>query len=307
MRVRYALGATLLVLLAGLGAAAFGPALRGQALPTPGATVPRAGGHASADPFQPYPLEGPPQPQPQLSEPFYIWLEAPVAETELLEESEVKIRWRSGGPIKQVRLYYEYEKCKLAGKSRGSVGKVIGESLLPNTGERTWRVPWMDTHRLRLRIAGYDAQGGRLGTDDIGLFYRPRQLAGLPDTCIAIIKERQRLYYYEDGKVRRMHIVSTAMPGYTTPKMKPGSYDRRRGRTGQVFYKTVQTRSRLYNCVMRYWMAVTSSGSHGIHATTPNFYHRLGRPASHGCIRQHEADAKILYGLVNVGMPVYIF
>jgi len=259
------------------------------------------------EPFQPYPPEGPPQPEQSLSEAFYIWLESPVNESEVLEGSEMKLRWRAGGPIEKVRLYYEYENCRLAGKSRGTVGKVIGGSMLGNTGEHVWKVPWMDTHRLRLRIAGYDAQGGRLATDEIGLFYRPRQLAGLSGTFIAVIKERQRLYYFVDGKVIHMHIVSTAMAGYTTPLMKPGSYDRRRGRMGQVFSKTPHTRSRLYNCDMYWWMAVTSTGSHGIHATTPNFYSRLGRPASHGCIRQHRADAKILYSMVSIGTRVYVF
>jgi len=259
------------------------------------------------EPFQPYPAEGPPPAERSLSESFYIWLESPVNESELLEGSAVRIRWHSGGPIEKVRLYYEYENCRLGGKSRGRVGKVIGGSMLPNTGEHVWKVPWMDTQRLRLRIAGYDAQGGRLSTDEIGLFYRPRQLAGLPDKCIAVIKERQRLYYFVDGKLVRMHIVSTALPGYTTPTMKPGSYDRKRGRMGQVFYKSPHTRSRLYNCDMYWWMAVTSSGSHGIHATSPRFYSRLGRPASHGCIRQHAADAKALYSLVKIGTPVYVF
>ncbi len=64
---------------------------------------------------------------------------------------------------------------------------------------------------------------------------------------------------------------------------------------------------RAYTCWMPYYLAITSSGSHGIHATSPSMYRYLGRPASHGCIRQHHADAKILYSLVSVGTPVYVF
>ncbi len=63
----------------------------------------------------------------------------------------------------------------------------------------------------------------------------------------------------------------------------------------------------MYDVVMRYYLAITSSGSHGIHATYPNMYRYLGRPASHGCIRQHRKDAAILYDLVPVGTPVYVF
>ena len=58
---------------------------------------------------------------------------------------------------------------------------------------------------------------------------------------------------------------------------------------------------------MPYWLQITASGSHGIHATSPPYYGRLGSPASHGCVRQHKADAQVLYGLVSVGTPVYIY
>jgi len=57
---------------------------------------------------------------------------------------------------------------------------------------------------------------------------------------------------------------------------------------------------------MLWWMAITSSGSHGIHATSPPFYQYLGEPASHGCIRQHRTDAHTLYEMVDVGTPVYV-
>jgi lipoprotein-anchoring transpeptidase ErfK/SrfK len=62
----------------------------------------------------------------------------------------------------------------------------------------------------------------------------------------------------------------------------------------------------MYQVHMLWWMAITSSGSHGIHATSPNLYGYLGSPASHGCIRQHRADAQELYGMVSVGTPVYV-
>ena len=57
---------------------------------------------------------------------------------------------------------------------------------------------------------------------------------------------------------------------------------------------------------MLWWMAITSSGSHGIHATSPGYYGYLGGPASHGCVRQHRADARELYHMVDVGTPVYV-
>jgi hypothetical protein len=261
-------------------------------------------------PFQPDPpdaghLDWSPLVRP-IAEPFFVMFTNPVNDGEIIEGDALRVTWRAGGPVATVRMYYEYENCRLAGRFRGSVGKVIAGTKLPNTGEHTWTIPWMDTYRLRLRIAAYDADGGLIDHEEIGLQYRPKELRDLPPTAIGILKSRQRLYYFEGGKIKRMHIVSTAMPGYWTPLMEPGSYDRRRGSMGQVFSKSGNAWSRRYECWMPYWMAITSSGSHGIHATSSPFYHRLGRPASHGCVRQHRADARKLFKLVKMGTPVYV-
>lgn len=232
---------------------------------------------------------------------------SPADGDEWVEGSQVTFRWLSSGPIRKVRIYYSYERCKFAERSRGEVGVVLAD-MIPDNNQFTWpKVPWLDTGSVRLRIAGYDAEGNRVAADEVGLHFRPRELVGLPDTCIAIIKKHQRLYYIREGKVVRMHIVSTAASGYWTPTMKPGSFDRRRGAMGKVFSKDTCAWSRMYHCSMPYWMAITSSGSHGIHATSPPFYGRLGSPASHGCVRQHRTDARILFGMVAVGTKVYVF
>jgi lipoprotein-anchoring transpeptidase ErfK/SrfK len=88
--------------------------------------------------------------------------------------------------------------------------------------------------------------------------------------------------------------------------MQPGSGGRR-GAMGRVFGKDPDAFSRMYEVHMLWWMAITSSGSHGIHATSPGFYSQLGEPASHGCIRQHRRDARTLYQMVSVGTSVYVF
>lgn len=231
----------------------------------------------------------------------------PAPDSEVLEGRKITIRWDSSGPIEQVRLYYSYDLCPLAGKSRGSYGHILYNQMIPNFTEAPWTVPWMDTDAFRLRIAGYTRDGEKIADHEIGVRFRPAELADLPAHAIGIIKKRQRLYYYEDGRVRRMHVVSTAAPGYTTPTMRPGSYDRRRGAMGKVFGKQTSAWSRRYNCAMPYWLQITASGSHGIHATSAPYYRYLGRPASHGCVRQHNADAKVLFGMVAVGTPVYVF
>jgi len=262
-------------------------------------------------PFQPEPpdvgvprLESGPR---QTDEAFFISLTSPADDDEVLEGSKITIRWDSGGPIEKVRLYYSYDRCRLAGKSRGSVGKVLFNQMIPNFGEVPWTVPWIDGDGFRLRIAAYGASDELIAADEIGVRFRPAELKDLPDHAIGIVKKRQRLYYYEGGRIKRMHIVSTAAPGYWTPTMKPGSVDPRRGAMGKVFGKQWSAWSRAYHCAMPFWLQITASGSHGIHATSSPFYRYLGRPASHGCVRQHRADAQVLYGMVDVGTPVYIY
>lgn len=262
-------------------------------------------------PFQPEPpeigLDAAEAPTDPAAGQALIEFISPTDDDEIVEGVETILRWQARGPVQKVRLYFYYDRCALGGQSRGTFGRIIYGQMIPNFGEVPWTIPWMDTAALRLRIAAYDGAEELVAEHEIGLRYRPAELKDLPDHAIGIVKKRQRLYYYEDGRVRRMHIVSTAAPGYTTPRMYPGSRDPRRGQMGRVFGKQRHAFSRMYRVAMPYWLQITSSGSHGIHATSARYYRYLGRPASHGCVRQHEADAAILFNLVEVGTPVYVF
>ncbi len=230
----------------------------------------------------------------------------PAVGDEFVEGSMVTLTWNWTGPVTEVRLYYYGPNTKLGGRSRGNFGELVCGRIL-NEGTFEWKVPYIDAGWMRLRIAGFNIHGQQIAEFERTVQFRPAEFAGLSGTYIAISKKHQRLFYYEDDQLKRVHIVSTARPGYRTPEMQPGSYDPRRGRMGQVFYKSWAPRSRQYDCVMPYWMAITSTGSHGIHATSRPFYWRLGRPASHGCVRQHRADAAILFKMVDIGTPVYVF
>ena len=227
------------------------------------------------------------------------------AGNQLVEDEPAEVLWQWGGEIASVRISCEYELCPLGGRSRGREQKILAGPL-PNTGCAILTPAWVDAPGLTLRLTGYDAAGRPVASAEKYVTLRPRQARDLRGTFIVILRDRQRLYFFQDDKLVRMHIISTAMPGYTTPRMAPGMV---RGglRMGQVFYKDAHAWSRRYKCPMPYWMAVTSTGSHGIHATVPRAYRRLGRPASHGCIRQHLHDARILFGMVKIGTPVYIF
>jgi lipoprotein-anchoring transpeptidase ErfK/SrfK len=223
------------------------------------------------------------------------------------EGSALTVRWQTTGEVAKVRLYYYGDRTRLGGNSRGDFGVLIGDGVA-NTGTYTWTVPWVDASAFRLRIAALDSDRKTIAADEVAVQFRPREMASVREkTFILISKDHQRLWYVKDGKLKRLHVVSTALGGFWTPTMRPGSYDPQRGAMGKVFEKDPAPTSREYHVVMPWWLQITASGSHGIHATSPRFYDELGGPASHGCVRQHRADAEILYGLVRVGTPVYIF
>lgn len=95
----------------------------------------------------------------------------------------------------------------------------------------------------------------------------------------------QRLYLYVDGRLRNKWPVSTARKGYRTPtgSWRPTRLER-------------NWHSRKYNWApMPY--SVFFYGGYAIHGTTD--VKRLGRRASHGCIRLHPTHAAHLYNLVR--------
>lgn len=296
------------------------PAPGPERLPRPAPEVQPAAPVPSAPPSKPVtPAPQPPAPSPSkpatppapkpavpASLPDLRWL-TPALDSVWREGETVAITWQTNGRPSAVRLYYSGEKCRLGGKSRGSFAGIIGAKMVPNNGKLTWKVPWLDGPSLNLRLTGFDADGKPIAELYRQVWLMPREFANLPRTCIAISKRLQRLYYREGGKTKRMHLVSTAAAGYITPRMKPGGYFRGRGSTGRVFNKAYNPYSSLYHVNMPYWLGITASGSHGIHATSPPFYRLLGRPASHGCVRQHRADARALWEMVRTGTPVYIF
>ncbi|MGD9519361.1 MAG: L,D-transpeptidase [Armatimonadota bacterium] len=221
------------------------------------------------------------------------------------EGAQQTLVWHWSGAIRKVRISYEYDLCKLGSHSRGHKSGMIADGIA-NRGYTTWTVPWLDAPRFVVRLAGYDGAGNRVATCERVVEFRPKEASKLKGTFIVVLRERQRLFFFRDDQVVRMHLVSTGRRGFSTPQMLPELPGW--GITmGKVFNKMTCAWSRAYNCPMPWWMAVTSSGMIGLHATTPSAYRHLGSVASHGCIRQHGEDARELYKLVQIGTPVYVF
>jgi hypothetical protein len=114
---------------------------------------------------------------------------------------------------------------------------------------------------------------------------------------LAIDLSRQRLFLLNNfSQVLGEYRVSTGMPGYLTP---PGSY--------AIVNKAVYAYSKKYEADMYHWMGLTRNGDIGMHGLKGSGYERrLGRRASHGCIRLSREDARYLYSILPIGMPVDI-
>jgi hypothetical protein len=102
---------------------------------------------------------------------------------------------------------------------------------------------------------------------------------------ITVDKSAQRLSVSVDGRPSYEWPVSTARMGYNTPN---GSY--RPERLARQWYSSKYDWS-----PMPY--SIFFHGGYAIHGSYE--VSRLGRPASHGCIRLHPANAAILFRLVQ--------
>ncbi|OCW57626.1 L,D-transpeptidase [Hoeflea olei] len=95
----------------------------------------------------------------------------------------------------------------------------------------------------------------------------------------------QTMVVTQNGRVKYKWAVSTGRKGYSTPT---GSYSAK--------WLSRHHRSRKYNnAPMPY--AVFFRGGYAVHATYET--KRLGRPASHGCIRLHPDNAAKFFSMVQ--------
>lgn len=109
-----------------------------------------------------------------------------------------------------------------------------------------------------------------------------------------IDKSEQLMYVYVGGELQHSLQVSTGMRGHETPNLdlRP---------TGPVYEKYTSSKypEGDYKGMGNMPYAVFLRGGYAIHGTTPGSFSKLGKKASHGCIRLHPDDAQVFYNLVN--------
>lgn len=120
-----------------------------------------------------------------------------------------------------------------------------------------------------------------------------------------VVKSTQRMYLYVNGTLQGSWLVSTGVPGYTTP-----NFDKHPD--GRIYDRYTSTKypGGDYNGLGNMPYAVFISGGFALHGTPQGNWPKLGRPASHGCIRMHPDNAYIFnrlvrqYGVRNVWITV---
>jgi lipoprotein-anchoring transpeptidase ErfK/SrfK len=109
--------------------------------------------------------------------------------------------------------------------------------------------------------------------------------AARANVLVAIDKSTQQMSVSVDGVPRYRWVVSTGRAGYGTPS---GTY--RPQRLERTWFS-----KEYYNSPMPY--SIFFHGGYAIHGSYE--IHRLGGPASHGCVRLHPANAATLFALVK--------
>lgn len=102
---------------------------------------------------------------------------------------------------------------------------------------------------------------------------------------IKVDRSDQKMRVYVDGYLEYVWPVSTGRRGYRTPTGSHRPYSLRRHHRSRKYYNSPMPYSIFYR------------GGYAIHGT--NAVKRLGRPASHGCVRLHISNARELFHLVK--------
>ncbi len=127
--------------------------------------------------------------------------------------------------------------------------------------------------------------GGIAGILAAGMMLATTATASLAGVVASVDLSSQTMRVTVNGQHHASWKISSGRKGYGTPT---GTW--RPKWTTRMHYS-----KKYYNSPMPY--SVFYHGGFAIHGT--NYVSKLGRPASHGCIRLHTSNARTFYNLVN--------
>lgn len=131
---------------------------------------------------------------------------------------------------------------------------------------------------------------------------RPADLRRNDYKFIEVNIDQQKLRYFQDGKMLGEFLISSGLKKTPTPLGEFSIY-RKRPNVRMTWYYG-------YNNPMNYdlpnvlWVS-SFKGPYTIHGAY--WHNNFGHPMSHGCVNMKNAEAKIIYDLVDIGTPVTIY
>lgn len=205
----------------------------------------------------------------------WLWLTAPCANEDLSGLNSFLVTWDSnlGEGIRYTVVFSPDAK---------SFGAVIASGI--EQCECEWDLTRVTDLMGWVKVKAFNAAGYLIAEDTVPVSLVPR-------TAVVVSKANQMVFYFEDGDLENVFTCSTALPKYD---LAPSRY--------KVYYRSRNHHSREYDVDMPY--AMFFHQGYALHATT--VIRRLGRPASHGCVRLHPRDARTLFAKVEVGTLVIV-
>lgn len=153
--------------------------------------------------------------------------------------------------------------------------------------------------------AGYTDEEKAIIRDNVNIvdsFLKARDSATQAITCrgkdcvlyAEVDKSRQKLYLYMLGEIKDSFLISSGKGKYETPNLNLRP-------SGPILtkYSSHKFPGGNYEGLGNMPYAVFLRGGYAFHGTTKGNFSKLGTKASHGCIRLHPDDAKVLNALVK--------
>lgn len=227
---------------------------------------------------------------------------------EAVEGTRLEITWESEAQVAWVRLSAVAERARVGGARRGV--QTVPIARVPAASKRyAWKVPWIDNITFVLRAEPMDASLNVLGRVERTLAFRPRELAQERRDGIFIHlseRTRQRLYTQAGGRLTAVYLCSGASSHQRLPLNQHPDAPHDHYGTFRIRVKDIDHVSNIDpEWKMPYAMGYLNG--HYIHQTSRNQYRKLGRPASHGCVRLHGNDAAPLFRKTAIGDLVVIY
>lgn len=109
-----------------------------------------------------------------------------------------------------------------------------------------------------------------------------------------IKKNEQKMYLYVNGQLQDSWLVSTGLPQHETPNFDKNP-------NGRIYdkYSSSKFPGGDYMGLGNMPYAVFIHGGFAMHGTPVGNYSKLGRKASHGCVRMHSENGRIFNRLVR--------